>query len=414
MTVRRFVAGLSAAALLVTAPAALAAPAPSLDRPSDPVVVSGAQAPALVGVEPGKVVAFAWRNSRWAQVPVQVDERKQVDLRAAYPATMDCGGDPLCYQPTSTGPKLRYADAGTLIGPDPNPRVDADDEVALMARDTGPRAPAGTPIPAGVVTGLRQELAVTDPLNGARAYVYLFRSRGALRPGAGKSYVDYRFQPGAGAYPAGYSFASGPERRVLHGHHAVLPPLLLGPLARVGSLDHGAGRRRRERAGSQRGAVRARLLRAHHADLRARGGGVPGEPQRPGARHPVGPGGQQRPDVRAPARVLRPPHGRDHVPEGAPHPGDHELLGLQRRGLRDEVREQQQPGRRDRGRHPRRRHARTAELGVGRRRPGRAHPRLRLGRHGERAAPPSTATTPPPEPARAMRTAPSAAPAGRT
>jgi len=211
MTVRRFVAGLSAAVLLVTAPAALAAPAPSLDRPSDPVVVSGAQAPALVGVEPGKVVAFAWRSSRWAQVPVQVDERKQVDLRAAYPATMDCGGNPLCYQPTSTGPQLRYADAGTLIGPDPNARVDADDEVALMARDTGPRAPAGTPIPAGVVTGLRQELAVTDPLNGARAYVYLFRSRGALSPGAGKAYVNYRFQPGAGTYPAGYSFASGPN-----------------------------------------------------------------------------------------------------------------------------------------------------------------------------------------------------------
>ncbi|HYI37303.1 MAG TPA: hypothetical protein VEX39_11885 [Thermoleophilaceae bacterium] len=211
MTARRSLAGSSAAAALAAALAAFAAPAAALDRPADPVVVSGAKAPALLGAEPGKVVAFAWRRSRWRQVPVQVDERKLVDLRAAYPASVDCGGKPLCYRPTSTGPQLRYADPRTLIGPDPDARVDSDDEVALMARDTGSRAPAGTPRPPRVVTGLRQELAVTDPLTRSRAYVYLFRSRGGLRQGAGKSYVDYRFRPGGGIYPAGYSFASGPN-----------------------------------------------------------------------------------------------------------------------------------------------------------------------------------------------------------
>ena len=209
MTVRHPGAGTVAAGVLVAVLAAFPAPAAALDRPADPVVVTGAQAPALVGVEPGKVVAFARRGSRWAQIPVQVDERKRVDLRAAYPATVDCAGNSLCYGPTSTGPQLRYADPGTLIGPDPDGRVDADDEVALMARDTGSRAPAGTPPPAGVVTGLRQELAVTDPLTRSRAYVYLFRSRGSLGPGAGKSYVSYRFGLAAGSYPSGYSFASG-------------------------------------------------------------------------------------------------------------------------------------------------------------------------------------------------------------
>jgi hypothetical protein len=49
-------------------------------RPEDPVVITGAQVPRLAGATPGSVVAFRWLDGRWEQVPVQVDERAQVDL----------------------------------------------------------------------------------------------------------------------------------------------------------------------------------------------------------------------------------------------------------------------------------------------------------------------------------------------
>ena len=55
----------------------------TLDRPEDPVVLTGAQLPALSSVAAGDVVAFSWVDA-WDQVPVQVDERKPVDFGAVY------------------------------------------------------------------------------------------------------------------------------------------------------------------------------------------------------------------------------------------------------------------------------------------------------------------------------------------
>ena len=77
------------AALALPLPAAHATP---LNRPDDPVVVTGAGTPGLVGTAPGDVVAFAWSGS-WQQIPVQVDERKLFDLRTAYPTSFSCGAN---------------------------------------------------------------------------------------------------------------------------------------------------------------------------------------------------------------------------------------------------------------------------------------------------------------------------------
>ena len=44
----------------------------TLSRPEDPVVMTGAQLPALQSVAAGDVVAFRWING-WQQMPVQVD-----------------------------------------------------------------------------------------------------------------------------------------------------------------------------------------------------------------------------------------------------------------------------------------------------------------------------------------------------
>jgi hypothetical protein len=172
----------------------------TLNRPEDPVVVAGARVPALGSVNAGDVVAFRWVNG-WLQVPVQVDERKQVDLGTVYNST-------------ATGVvQTVYADPGTFTGADGNPRVDADDEIAFMARDTGLAAPAGSAAPAGTVAGSGVKLTVRSNLGGGArdGWIYLFRRSGGLDPGAGQSYVDYDFVLASGDYRTTYRLQDGPN-----------------------------------------------------------------------------------------------------------------------------------------------------------------------------------------------------------
>ena len=196
--------GLALIAAALLAPAAQASP---LDRPADPVVLTGAATPSLTGAAPAGVVAFAW-SGKWHQIPVQIDERKAYDLRSAYPNPFSCGGNGLCYTPFSTPAKLRYADPGTLVGADTDASFDSDDELTFMAKDAR-RSAAAAVDPAGVRRGTRVEVKVTDPIEGGVGYAYLFRRSARLDPGAGASYVKYTFGLASGAYPATYGFAAG-------------------------------------------------------------------------------------------------------------------------------------------------------------------------------------------------------------
>ena len=101
----------------------------TLNRPDDPVVLTGADVPALSSVAAQDVVAFRWVDG-WTQLPVQVDERKQVNYTQVYNNAQSVNF-------TTTV----YADPGTFTGADANANVDADDEIAFMARDTGLRRP---------------------------------------------------------------------------------------------------------------------------------------------------------------------------------------------------------------------------------------------------------------------------------
>ena len=56
----------------------------TLTRPEDPVVLTGAQLPKLIGRAPARVVAFAWDGEAWHQVPVQVDQRDLVNPGRIY------------------------------------------------------------------------------------------------------------------------------------------------------------------------------------------------------------------------------------------------------------------------------------------------------------------------------------------
>src|SRR5262245_20827147 len=80
----------------------------TLNRPADPVVLTGASVPSLTGIPPNDLLAFRY-STGWEQVPVQVDERAMVDLGTVY------------HTNTLGIAFLNYIDPNTWTGPDPNP-----------------------------------------------------------------------------------------------------------------------------------------------------------------------------------------------------------------------------------------------------------------------------------------------------
>ena len=186
---------------VVAGAATLAFTGCTLDRPADPVVLTGAQVPGLASTPAGDVVAFRWIDDSWFQVPIQVDERKSIDLGQVYNGNY--GG----YTTTV------YTDAGTFTGGDTNANVDANDEIALMAKDTGYEAPGGSGNPNGVVGGSGVKVRVRSTLGGQTkdGWVYLFRRSGGLSPGAGHKYVNYQFNLLSGEYKATYKLEDGPN-----------------------------------------------------------------------------------------------------------------------------------------------------------------------------------------------------------
>ena len=165
-----------------------AAYASTLNRPLDPVVLTGTSLPGLCGMPVDRIVALRY-ESGWTQIPVQIDERKVVEYRVVYNNLVT----------TWTLTTLAYTDPTTYTGPDTDPLFDADDELVLMARDAGDRAPVGAVRPPGTI-GVGVEIAMTDPRDGGLGYAYLFAGDGSLAPDAGADYVTYTFNLLAGEY----------------------------------------------------------------------------------------------------------------------------------------------------------------------------------------------------------------------
>ncbi|MGB0119912.1 MAG: hypothetical protein WBP55_03025, partial [Solirubrobacterales bacterium] len=217
----RMVASMIAAGAMLLAAGQVANAATGVpDREADPVVLTGDQVPGLLGVEPGRIVAFSWDGS-WKQVPVQVDERKVVELQVVR-------------QRTPSNRRFMaevYADAGTWAGADGEAQVysagtdagqvvpgstgdsrfDENDEIAMMSRDAGDSAADETD-PSGVVGSSRTPVRINDPLNpDTNRFLYLFQQSSGLDPSAGQDLVSYNwiFSPAlAGGYFGGYNFDS--------------------------------------------------------------------------------------------------------------------------------------------------------------------------------------------------------------
>jgi hypothetical protein len=156
----------------------------------------------LLGIAPDDLIAFRW-NGAWTQVPVQVDERDVIDLNRPYTNLRPSCSDP-CYNNPPNGGAIHpeFTDPNTFVGPDSNPALDANDEVALMASDAG--GPRTTPYaPPGVDSASAVEVKVTDPIAGGVGYIYLFKDTSGLDPAAGKDYVHYDFNLTNGPYKTG-------------------------------------------------------------------------------------------------------------------------------------------------------------------------------------------------------------------
>ena len=112
---------------------AVAAGGSTLNRPEDPVVLTGAVVPSLTGAVPSSVVGFRW-DGAWTQIPVQIDERDTKTFTTVYDGAVS----------SSSITELFYTDPATWTGADSDPTFDADDELAFMSQDAGGQAPSSS------------------------------------------------------------------------------------------------------------------------------------------------------------------------------------------------------------------------------------------------------------------------------
>lgn len=140
-------------ACAMVALAAQRAAAGPLARPAEPVVVSGAALLALPHPHTDHLRLYRWRDGGFAPVPYQFDARdKNGDVQLS---------------------REHFA-------------LDANDELVFMAGDAGERADPAA-LPADSTAGL--EIAIDDPVDGGRGWVYLLAFTAPPAPLASPPYA---------------------------------------------------------------------------------------------------------------------------------------------------------------------------------------------------------------------------------
>jgi len=159
--------GLGVLVLLASSSFPAALQKKSLQRIEDFVLFTGDKIPSLIGSQTRDLHLFACHSSSPQAIPFQIDKRDS-DGRYIFPNEKN--RDPLR--------------DGT--------RLDQNDEMVFMAKDAGDPCPEPIPV-AAAAKGV--ELALTDSLNGRKAWVYLLETPGAPAP-ATADYVHYRIESG--------------------------------------------------------------------------------------------------------------------------------------------------------------------------------------------------------------------------
>ena len=165
------------------------------------------------GVDIGRLRGYRWDagKAKFVQIPFQVDEmavRYLSNDASGFAFYSESDQHPTYvfdeerFRWTASDPanpcKAAPAD-GVRTTPDPVPGLDTDDEVAFMASDSGPAAPASTPLPKHIAGSYR--VTLSDPyLPGGDSYVYVMLTDGsAAAPApaftAANGYVRYEPDP---------------------------------------------------------------------------------------------------------------------------------------------------------------------------------------------------------------------------
>lgn len=130
----------------------------TIQRVDDPVVMESRVLTALLKSPLDRLALMVRTGEVWAPIPFQIDEKKP---DGSYAFTL-----------------------GPLAGPDPDPTLDANDELVFMVKDTGDRVEDQKwPEAAEAV----MEIEVSDPKNGQKGWAYLVRFSGP----APRSQDDY-------------------------------------------------------------------------------------------------------------------------------------------------------------------------------------------------------------------------------
>lgn len=175
-----------------------------------PEVDTAAAQPA--GPDVAKLAGLRWdaMAKRFVQIPFQVDEvfTRYLDNSASGFAPYSGQDQHTTYAYDREGFRW-HADGpdddvcrarpASPVASDPVAGLDGNDELAFMASDAGPRAPADARLPRGV-TAVR-EVAVSDPAGGSAAPRYVYVVQG-LRPAfdGDDGYVSYRRDRDADLY----------------------------------------------------------------------------------------------------------------------------------------------------------------------------------------------------------------------
>jgi hypothetical protein len=195
-----------------------------------PEVDSQSVAP-QAGVATNRLLGYRWnpkagKTGRFVQIPFQVDEMfvRYLDNSASGFSVYSGEDQHLTYAFDREGFRYWGSDPNNpckaIPGPgepkttaDPVPGLDANDELAFMARDAGPEAPHGAALPNGIADA--REVKVTDPTAaspGVQAvYVMEADAKNWPRPAfnAQNGYVRYQRDPAADYYEKSESSYEG-------------------------------------------------------------------------------------------------------------------------------------------------------------------------------------------------------------
>ena len=146
----------------------------NLNRPYEPVILTGKEFPDFSNNTATLSQLFLYKYSAgtWTQIPFQFDEVEPDSLTPANPTY------------------FRKGDG----------KLDDQDELVFMTRDAGDKAPTNAWInDPSALTSQRYEIELSDPVNANKGYVYLFRSTTLSVAPTVKDYVTYVAPPSTGS-----------------------------------------------------------------------------------------------------------------------------------------------------------------------------------------------------------------------